>query len=45
MTFLIYIRECDVAAYTEQGWRCVRLLAHHGARRNGRNFLAVMEGA
>jgi len=44
MTILVYIMERDVAAYTEQGWRFVRFTSHHGARRNGRNFLAVMEG-
>jgi len=45
MTILIYIRDIDVAAYHTQGWVCTRLAGHHGARRNGRNFLAVMEGA
>ena len=38
---IIYIRERDVVAYTEQGWACWRLTAHHGARKNGRNFICV----
>ena len=40
---IIYIAEKDVAAYHAQGWQCWRLTAHHGARRMGRNFIAVME--
>ena len=39
---LIYIRERDVGAYTEQGWICTRLSHHHGGRKNGKNFMAVI---
>jgi len=42
---IIYIRESQVAAYTEQGWVCRRMTAHHGARRNGYNFICVMGDA
>lgn len=38
---ILYIRERDVAAYIDQGWECIRLLGHHGARKNGRNFMAI----
>jgi hypothetical protein len=40
---IIYARESDVAAYHAQGWICWRLTAHHGARRNGFNFICVRE--
>lgn len=38
----IYIKERDVAAYHAQGWICYRLRGHHGARANGRNFIAIL---
>lgn len=40
---LVYVRERDVAAYTEQGWSCWRLTAHHGARKGGYNFICVRD--
>ena len=43
-TVIMFIYEADVAAYHQQGWICSRLRAHHGARRLGKNFMAVMEG-
>jgi hypothetical protein len=41
---LIYIREADIEAYTAQGWQCVRLQGHHGARRGShmRTFMAAL---
>lgn len=39
---LIYIMERDVEAYRSQGWIVTRLVGLHGARRNGRNFMAVL---
>lgn len=44
MTIIIYIREAEVAAYHAQGWRCWRLLGHHGARKAGKNFICVWDG-
>lgn len=41
---IIYITEADVAAYHAQGWHCWRLTAHHGARRGGKTFIAVLHG-
>ena len=42
---IFYIRERDVAAYHAQGAICRRLTAHHGARRNGYNFICVLHDA
>lgn len=38
---IIYAYERDVAEYTGQGWICWRLEAHHGQRKNGKNFICV----
>lgn len=42
MTIIQWIYAADVAEYVAQGWQCTRLLAHHGARKGGRNFMAVI---
>lgn len=42
-SLVMYVREDDVDAYTAQGWVCHRLTGHHGWRKNGRNFICVLE--
>lgn len=42
-TIIIYARAVDVAGYHAQGWVCWRLQGHHGARRNGKSFICVLE--
>lgn len=32
-----------VEEYLAQGWAVSKMMAHHGARKAGRNFMAVME--
>jgi hypothetical protein len=43
MTVIQWIYEDQVDAYLSQGWIVTKMMAHHGARKSGRNFMAVME--
>lgn len=43
MTIIQWIYADQIEAYLSQGWSVSKLLAHHGARKSGRNFMAVME--
>ncbi len=40
---IVYIPARDVDAYTAQGWQCVLMLGHHGARRGTmmKTFMAI----
>jgi len=43
MTIIQWIYEDQIEAYLSQGWSVSKLLAHHGNRKQGRNYMAVME--
>jgi hypothetical protein len=43
VTIIQWIYADQIEAYLSQGWSVSKLLAHHGARKSGRNFMAVME--
>ncbi len=43
MTVIQWIYADQVDAYLSQGWIVTKMMAHHGARKAGRNFMAVIE--
>lgn len=42
MTIIQWIYEDEVEAYHAQGWGVSKMLGHHGARKGGRSFMAVI---
>lgn len=43
MTVIQWIYPDQIEAYVCQGWHVSKMLAHHGARKAARNFMAVLE--
>jgi len=43
MTIIQWIYVDQVDAYLSQGWIVTKMIGHHGARKAGRNFMAVIE--
>lgn len=42
MTIIQWVYRDQVDEYVAQGWVVTKMLAHHGARRAARNFMAVL---
>lgn len=43
MTVIQWIYEDQIEAYLSQGWSVSKLLANHGNRKQGKNYMAVFE--
>lgn len=43
VTIIQWIYEDQIEAYLSQGWAVSKMIGHHGNRKQGRNYMAVME--